>query len=130
MMSLRNAFIVSALVLLVPSYARADMPDGPPCEPDASCIVCERDFTDDDEEDAEFNACVADAKADGLERSCSEGASIYDEYWCPEGSSAEPSDGCSASTAPVTQGAAFLVSCAAAAALVTLRRKQRRLERA
>ncbi|MBL8743189.1 MAG: hypothetical protein JNK04_18895 [Myxococcales bacterium] len=117
--------LVVLAALAAPVTARADMPsDDPICEPTEGCVVCE--LVQGDETDPAYQDCVEAAEADGLQKSCSEGATVSQEYWCPEGvdAHADADDGCSATGGPATQGAALLMTCAAALGLSLFRRRK------
>lgn len=125
-LALRSWFsLIAALAVVAPTIAFADMPGGgPSCEMQEGCVKCTDDSDGSAEGDPEYDSCVADAEADDLSLSCSdfEGSSSV-EYWCPEGVDANA--GCSAAAGPVTQGAAFMVTCVAAMGLSLMRRARR-----
>jgi hypothetical protein len=124
-LALRSSFFLVALAAVAPAtLAFADMPGGggPDCEMQDGCVQCEKPLDDDD---SAYDSCVADAEDDGLLLSCSDAQGSSDvEYWCPEGVDANA--GCSAAAGPVTQGAAFMVTCVAALGLSLMRRARRK----
>lgn len=85
--SLRASFLVLPLLTLVhSSLAYADMPGGggDECEAKAGCVECTRVVGD--ELAADYDACVADAEADGLSLSCTEPQGVTDAQTpSPEG---------------------------------------------
>ncbi len=125
--SLRQLLCLAVVaVFATPLAAHADMPgNGDKCDMQDGCVQCYNSFSEEDGDASEYDSCVAAAEADGLQLSCSQLQGAGDqEFWCPEGVDANA--GCSASAGPVTQGAALLVTCAAASLLVALRRTRRR----
>jgi hypothetical protein len=120
-----SKIIVLAAILVVPASAHADVPGGTECEMQEGCVTCEHDLGGDDTQDAAYDACVAEAEADGLVASCSEGSGSYaTDYYCPDG--VDATAGCSAASARLGQGAGFLVSCLAALGLTVSRRARRK----
>jgi hypothetical protein len=117
-----------ATALTLSSPARADVADGPEpdpeCEPVPECVGCPTGY--DEESDAEYEACVAAAEAEGLVRACSEpdryGPGSTD-YYCPPGVDIA-AGGCS--VVPGLHGELVLVSAGVVVAAAAMLRARRR----
>ncbi len=124
------ALAIAATVTFLPTNARADScddecnSDGPPCSVDGRCPDSGIECADNDDQ-AELEACQADAEAKGLEKRCEGNSIIY----CDPGEEVyvEQDEGCSVrSPRRPARGLEVAGLTFAAAALATYVRARRR----
>lgn len=111
----------AALLITLPTPARADVP-GPRATCDADGLGCTLCTTTPGADDPAYQKCVSDAAAKGLLLACEDGgASLINEYYCPEGVTVDKTTGCS-----IGRGAASGLTAALLAAFGILAAARRR----